>query len=132
MNNKNTQTYFDCGYSKIRAGAFRENNPSDVFYNKSKLSLNHPSTYEEIQNIISLLEKESNEFINNINLMIDSPKMISIGISISKKLDGNILEYSDIQFLIQEAKQQVSKSYRNPFEYGHETSAPKWWNGHSF
>ena len=40
---------------------------------------------------------------NNINLMIDSPKMLSIGISISKKLDGSKLKKTNIQFLVQEA-----------------------------
>ena len=41
--------------------------------------------------------------------MIDSPKMISIGISVSKKLEGPKLKKEDIQFLIQEAKQQILK-----------------------
>ena len=45
--------------------------------------------------------------------MIDSPKMLSIGISISKKLDGSKLKKEDIQFLIQEAKQQILRNYHN-------------------
>ena len=49
--------------------------------------------------------------MDDINLMIDSPKMLSINISISKKLDGSKLKKEDIKFLIQDAKQQVLRNY---------------------
>jgi cell division protein FtsA len=45
--------------------------------------------------------------------MTDSSKMLSIGISISKKLDGSKLRKTNIQFLAQEAKQQILKYYNN-------------------
>ena len=45
--------------------------------------------------------------------MIDSPKMLSVGISLSKKLDGSKLKQVNIQFLVQEAKQQILKYYTN-------------------
>ena len=48
MNNKSVQTYFDFGYSKIRAGVFTGNEKKDVFYNERKLSLNNPNSHEEI------------------------------------------------------------------------------------
>ena len=112
MNNKNTETYFDFGSSKIRAGVFVGSNQFHNFYKESKFSLNNLSLKKQIHNIITSLEKDSKEYVNNINLMIDSQKMLSIGISISKKIDGSILKQEDIQFLIQEAKQQISKNYR--------------------
>tara|TARA_B100000787_G_C16127577_1_gene265736 strand:- start:77 stop:982 length:906 start_codon:yes stop_codon:yes gene_type:complete len=45
--------------------------------------------------------------------MLDSPKMLSIGISISKIIDEVQLKQDDIQFLVQEAKQQILKYYKN-------------------
>ena len=45
--------------------------------------------------------------------MIDSPEMLSVGISLSKKLDGSKLKKTNIQFLAQEAKQQILKNYIN-------------------
>ena len=45
--------------------------------------------------------------------MVDSPKMFSIGVSIYKKLDGSTLKQTNVQFLIQEAKQQIVKYYAN-------------------
>ena len=111
MNNKNFQTFFDCGSSKVRAGVFNRDDESESFYTESNFFTDHSNLEKEIQKIIITLEKYTNEYINSINLMIDSPKMLSIGISVSKKLDGSKLKQANIQFLIQEAKQQILKYY---------------------
>ena len=111
MDNKNFQAYFDCGSSKIRAGAFNKDKIKEIFYEESKFFSNHSNIVFEIQKIISSLEKKTNEYLDDVTLMIDSPKTLSIGFSISKKLDGSKLKHEDIRFLIQDAKQQVLKSY---------------------
>ena len=111
MNNKIFQTFFDCSSSKIRAGTFNKNNNNEVYFNESKFFINHSSLELEIQKIVASFEKDTNEYIDNVNLMTDSPKMISIGISIAKKLDGLELKKANVQFLIQEAKQQILKYY---------------------
>ena len=111
MNNKNFQICFDCSFSKVRAGAFNVNKINEAFYAESKFFRDHLNLEPEIQKIITSFEKDTNEYIDNINLMIDSPKMLSIAMSISKKLDGSKLRQTNIQFLIQEAKQQILKYY---------------------
>ena len=111
MNNKNFQTFFDCGSSKIRAGTFNVKNSNKAFYADSEFFTDRLNLELKIQDIITSLEKNSNEYIDNISLMIDSPKMLSVGISLSKKLDGSKLKKSNIQFLVQEAKQQIFKYY---------------------
>ena len=111
MNNKSYEVYFDCGSSKIRAGAFKKNDPKKSICHESSFFPNHSNIELEIQKIISSIEKNTNEYLDDINLMIDSPKMLSIGISISKKLDGLKLQKEDIHFLIQDAKQQVLRNY---------------------
>ena len=110
MSNKNFQTYFDCGSSKIRAGSFNKINQHEFFYTESKFFFDQSNIDFEIQKIISLLEENTNEYLDSINLMIDSSEMLSIGISISKKLDGSKLKKEDIQFLIQNAKQEVLRN----------------------
>jgi len=107
------QIYVDCGSSKIRAGAFHETSLNKTLHVESKFFFNHTEIRAEIHKIIMFLEKNTNEYIDNVNLMIDSPKMLSIGISISKKIDGLQLKQEDIQFLVQEARQQISKYYKN-------------------
>ena len=113
MNNENFQTFFDCGFSKIRAATFNINNNNEAFYAESEFFTDQSNLELKIQKIITSLEKDSNEYIDNINLMIDSPETLSIGLSISKKLGGYELKQSNIQFLAQEAKQQILKYYAN-------------------
>ena len=113
MNKGTFQTFFDCGFSKVRSGTFNRNNSREAFYFESEFFTNRSNLELQIQKIITLLEESTNEYIDNINLMIDSPKMLSIGISLSKKLDGSKLKKTNIQFLVQEAKQLVLKNYIN-------------------
>ena len=113
MNSENYQTFFDCGFSKIRAGTFNINNSNESFYAESEFFVDRSNLELKIQKIIATLEKDTNEYIDSINLMIDSHKMLSVGISLSKKLDGSKLKSTNIQFLVQEGKQQIMKYYEN-------------------
>jgi cell division protein FtsA len=113
MNNKNFQTFFDCGFSKVRAGTFNTNNNDENFYADSEFFTDRSNLELKIQKIVTSLEKDSNEYIDSISLMIDSSKMISVGISLSKKFDGSKLKKTNIQFLVQETKQQILKNYAN-------------------
>ena len=113
MNNEIFQTFFDCGFSKVRAGTFNTNNHDEAFYIDSKFFTDRSNLELKIQKIVTSLEKDSNEYVNNINLMLDSSKMLSIGISLFKKLDGSKLKQTNIQFLVQEAKQQILKYHIN-------------------
>ena len=113
MNNENFHTFFDCGISKIRAGTFNINNVNEAFYVDSEFFIDQSNLELKIQKIITSLEKDSNKYIDNVSLMIDSAKMFSVGISLSKKLDGSKLKQTNIQFLVQEAKQQILKYYIN-------------------
>ena len=113
MNNENFQTFFDCGFSKIRAGTFNINNKNEAFYCESEFFTDQSNLELKIQNIIISLERDSNEYIDKISLMVDSTRMLSVSISLSKKLDGSRLKKKNIQFLVQEAKQQILKYYTN-------------------
>ena len=113
MNTKNFQTFFDCGFSKIRAGTFNVNNNEEAFYEESEFFIDQLELELKIQKIVTSLEKNSNEYIDNVNLMVDSSKMLSVGISLSKKIDASQLKQEHIQFLVQEAKQQILKHYIN-------------------
>ena len=115
MKNKNFEIYFDCGTSKVRAGAFSKDNPKEVFYEETDFFIDHSNINSDIQKIISSLEKSTKEYLDDVNLMVDSSEMLSVGISISKKIDGSKLKKEEIQFLIQDAKQQILKNYPNQY-----------------
>ena len=111
MSNRNFQTFFDCGFSKIRAGTFNTDNDKDAFFVESEFFIDRSKLELKIKEIIVSLESNSNEYINSINLMLDSTKMLSIGISLSKKLYGSKLKQENVKFLVQEAKQEILKYY---------------------
>ena len=113
MSSNDYQIYLDCGFSKLRAGAFNKVNSDEIFYTESKFFFDHTDLSEEVQKIITFFEKKTSEYIDDINLMIDSSKTLSVGISVSKKIDESKLRHEDVQFLIQEAKQQILKNYNN-------------------
>ena len=113
MITKNFQTFFDYGHSKVRAGVLNKNNENEAFYDESEFFIDQLNLELKIEKIITSFEKKTNEYIDNINLMIDSPKMLSVSISLYKKLDGSQLKQTNIQFLVQEAKQQILKYYTN-------------------
>jgi cell division protein FtsA len=111
MSNTNFQTFFDCGSSKIRAATFNIDNDNDAYFTEREFLKDNISLELKIREIINSLERDSNKYINSVNLMIDSPKMLSISISLSKKLDGSKLKKENIKFLVQEAKQEILKYY---------------------
>ena len=113
MSNKKFQTFFDCGFSKIRAGTFNTDNNKDALFIESEFFTDRSNLESKIRKIIISLENMSDEYINSVNLMIDSHEVLSIGISLSKKLDGVKLKEANIKFLVQEAKQQILKYYTN-------------------
>ena len=110
MNNKNFQTFFDCGFSKVRAGVFNKNDLNEAFYAESKFFTDHANLDLEIKKIIASFEKDTNELVSfgTRHTLSDT-----ISISISRKLDGSKLRKTNVQFLIQEAKQQILKHYPN-------------------
>jgi cell division protein FtsA len=113
MSDKKFQTIIDCGFSKITAGAFNKEDKNNPFFIESNFYRDQSNFKLEIKEIVASIEKFTNEYIDNVDLMVDSSKMISIAISVFKKIEALKLRQDDILFLIQEAKQQILKYYSN-------------------
>ena len=118
MSDKNFDFYVDLGSSKIRAVAFNKLNKEEkILVEKNnilllkKSQLNFFESEKIIEEIIYELEKKTKVYMNNISLMVDTSDTLLIGLSIFKKNDGKLIEKKDIQYLIQDAKQQILKSY---------------------
>jgi len=118
MNNNNFDVYMDLGSSKIRAAVFSKDNiennfqiEKNCFSNFNKAKFDFSSIEKVIEKIILEIEDKSKEYLNNIDLMLDSNEVFSIGLSLSKNYDGLKLKKEDVQFLIQDAKQQVLRNY---------------------
>ena len=118
MSDENFNFYLDLGSSKIRAVAFNKFNKDEKFIvekgnilSLKKDKLNFFETDKIIEDIIYELEKKTKVYANNISLMLDTPDTLFVSLSISKKNDGKLIEKKNIQYLVQDAKQQIQKFY---------------------
>ena len=120
MNEKSLNVFIDFGSSKIRLGIYdKETSKNIIILEKdciSNFSLNNfdiKNSNEIIKDLIKSAEKKINNHIKNINLMIDTPDMFSIDISIKKNSDSGQYSKNDIKSLLNEAKSLVQKNYLN-------------------
>ena len=120
MNYKKLNVFIDFGSSKVRLGVFSKESPKNVIilekectsnFNQKKFDISNSK--ETIKNLIKSAEKRIDKHINSINLMIDTPDMFSIDISIKKNIDVKKNIQNDIISLLQETKNIIQKNYFN-------------------
>ena len=118
MNEKSLNVFIDFGSSKIRLGIFNKETSKNILTLEkeciSNFSLNNfdvKSSNEIIKDLIKSAEKKINNHIKNVSLMIDTPDMFSIDISIKKNSDGKKYSKNDINSLLNESKSLVQKNY---------------------
>ena len=101
---------------KIVFSAFNSNyenkyfNSIDLDFSKKELSKNLPQIIRE--HIIKI-EKKIDEFINDVNVILDLNKSINIKLNIFKKKEDSKVTNDDIKYLIQDARQQVIEQNKN-------------------
>jgi len=120
MIKKNFDIYLDIGSSKIRAAGFEKNDNNQIFFLENNcltsLKINQLDlsiTDKILEKTIHQIEKKTGEYLNNINLMLDSPDVLSISLSVLKKNENKFLIKEDIEYLIQDAKQQIINGYQD-------------------
>ena len=116
----NYRTLIDFGSSKIRVGVLDNKNISkNIFLDKecqSNLKIkefNISQSKEIIYHLIQKMEKKYGTHLDNVNLMIDTPDLFSIDISIKKKFDKKKIDINDISRLVLESKLLIQKNYNN-------------------
>ncbi len=120
MNEKSLNVYIDFGSSKIRLGIFNKETSKNILISEkeciSNFSLNNfdiKNSNEIIKDLIKSSEKKINNHIKNVSLMIDTPDMFSVDISIKKNSDGKKYSKNDINSLLNESKILIQKNYIN-------------------
>ena len=97
MSKKNFDIYIDFGSSKIIATAFKKKDKKNFSVSSKCFSylrsgkINFNNSKPILEKLIFELEKKTQEYLNSINLMIDSPEALSVNISLSKKNDGKMI-----------------------------------------
>ena len=118
MNEKNLNVFIDFGSSKIRLGVFNNDTSKNIFVLEenciSNLRLKNfdiENSNQIIKNLIHSAEKKIEKHIKKVSLMIDTPDMFSIDISIKKSFDNKEFSENNIKSLLNEAKSLIQKNY---------------------
>jgi len=120
MSKKNFDIYVALSSTKLSIGAFKKFDGNSIFFkeyncvtNLNKDQLNFENTEKTIEKNIFEIEKETGEFLNDIYLMVGTPESISINLSLIKDNEGKKIQKKNVQYLIQDAKQQILRFYYN-------------------
>ena len=120
MSKKNFDIYIDLSSNKLSIGAFEKLAGHSTFFkeyncltNLNKNQLNFTNTEKIIEKNIFEIEKETGEFLNDIYLMVETPDSISINLSLIKDNEGKKIEKKNVQYLVQDAKQQILRSHHS-------------------
>ncbi len=110
---------FDFGHSNLRLGNYNIKFPNNKNISEKKITnlTNLGSTDEDFENTIFQLIKEvenkSSNYIDRVNVMIDPADLLLIDFSIKKNFEGKKIDKNDLNFLINEAKIAINKSYKD-------------------
>ena len=118
MGKKNFDIYINLGLSTLTTNIFSKIDNSSVFIEETKCELDQNEKHTDLlivnkivkKNIFNI-EKITGEFLNDVNLLVETTDSISINLSLSKNNEGEKIVKKDIQYLIQDAKQQILRSY---------------------
>ena len=120
MNEKNFNIYLDLSSKKLSIAAFEKLSSHNFFFkeydcetNLNKDKLNFENAKKTIERSIFEIEKKTGEFLNDIYLMVETPETISIKLSLIKDNEGKKIEKKNVQYLVQDAKQQILRNYHS-------------------
>ena len=113
----NLEFFLNLGPNKINAILIDKGNKNKIFnkdfdfennFNDTKVVINNLNKI--LKNLIIEVEKKISNPINKINLMIDNPETLSIYTSVKKNFDNKKILKSQIEYLIEDLKQQILKN----------------------
>ena len=120
MIRKNFDIFININSEKIIIAIFKKNDGNCIFYKESDCltnlatdKLNFLDAEKILEENIIEAEKVTGEFINDINLMVETSETMSVNLSVMKDNEEKKIDKKKVEYLIQDAKQQILKSYYN-------------------
>ena len=115
MSKKNIDVFLNLGSRKLSIAAFKKFDGSSIFFKEYNCEtdlnkeddLNFDNIDEVIKKNIYEIEKITGSYLNDLYLMLETPKSTSISLSLKKNNDKKKILKKDVQYLIQDAKQQI-------------------------
>ena len=106
---------------KLSVAIFEKSDPiKSIFFKEFNCKTNlykEKLNFYEIEKIIEKnifeIEKFTEDFLNDIYLIIDTPESLKIGLSLSKNNEDKTIQEKDVKYLIQDCKQQILRSNIN-------------------
>ena len=113
----NSEIFFNLSNEQISIIIFDKDSKKQIsnkIFNFSDLSTNNMNIEDGInyvlKNQIIYIEEIINTSINSINLMLEEKNSLSIKASVKKDYDKNPIQKNQIEYLIQDLKQQILKN----------------------
>ena len=118
MNKKNLETFMYIGFDKILISIFSKDDSKVLYQNEHKFFQIENKIDEIIiinflnENIFQI-EKKFNQFINDINLIINSNQFLSINLSIKQNIYNSTVSKKDQIILLNDLKNYINDNYTN-------------------
>ena len=111
----NFQNYLFLGPKSLKIKIFKKKDFVDLYFNETYINIvSNKLDFEPIdlflEKNIFQIEKKTNKFIENINLIIDSDEFLTVNLSIKKDNHGEILKKQDLSHLLNKAKHECKKT----------------------
>ena len=113
----NSEIFFNLSNEQISIIIFDKDSKKEIsnkIFNLSNLSTNNMSIEDGINHVLKnqiiYIEEIINTSINSINLMLEEKNSLSIKASVKKDYDKNPIQKNQIEYLIQDLKQQILKN----------------------
>ena len=112
------ETYLFISPEKFIISVKEKLNPKEIFQIEKKIdgSLNEINTSlldDFFKENIFKIEKTLKDFVKNINLIIDSKNFFNVRISVKKNNYGNLISLKDLEYILNEARDECSKTLKN-------------------
>lgn len=109
------QNYLFLSPKSLKIKILRKQDFKDLYFNETYIDINSNNSNFELVDLfleknIFQIEKKTNKFIENINLIIDSGEFFTVNISIKKDNHGEILKKLDLSHLLNKAKHECKKT----------------------
>ena len=116
----NLETFFNFTPKKIEIGIFNNQTNNEIYTKKLEINFNLNDLdaltkilNQQLKDLIIEVENKIEQPLEKINLMIEDQKTLIIDASIKKIFDNSEILKSNIEYIIQELKQQISKNNPN-------------------
>tara|TARA_A100000164_G_scaffold349723_1_gene352901 strand:+ start:45 stop:749 length:705 start_codon:yes stop_codon:yes gene_type:complete len=120
MGNNKFDIFFNINSTSISIGIFNSQTDENIFLETSSCttSINDINqNFNQLENILEKkifeVEKKTKNFLNEVYLMIETSHSNSIGLSLLKDNEDNLIRKKDILYLIQDARQQILRANKN-------------------